>query len=82
MAKNKRRVPGKDITRRTFVGGAAGTVAAGSIVGFPAIVEAADPLRTIGLGVSIIKFKARLRRTLYSPSMARRLATAHFSARA
>ncbi len=54
MAKSKRRVPGKDITRRTFVGGAAGTVAAGSIVGFPAIVEAADPLRTIGLGVSVI----------------------------
>ena len=54
MAKSKRRVPGKDITRRTFVGGAAGAVAAGSIAGFPAIVEAADPLRTIGLGVSII----------------------------
>jgi putative spermidine/putrescine transport system substrate-binding protein len=53
MAKKKNRSLLKDISRRQFVGGA-GAIAAGSIVGFPNIVQAADPIRTIGLGVSII----------------------------
>jgi putative spermidine/putrescine transport system substrate-binding protein len=43
------------VSRRQFVGGATGAVAASSVLGgFPAIVSAADPIRTIGLGVSII----------------------------
>jgi putative spermidine/putrescine transport system substrate-binding protein len=41
------------LTRRQFVGTAAGAVAAGTL-GFPNIVRAADPVRTIGLGVSVI----------------------------
>ncbi|MCG8692740.1 MAG: extracellular solute-binding protein [Minwuiales bacterium] len=36
------------------MGTAAGAAAVGAIGGFPAIVRAADPIRTIGLGVSII----------------------------
>ena len=45
----------KGITRRGFMGATAGAAAAaGAITGFPAIVRAADPVRTIGLGVSII----------------------------
>ncbi len=49
------RGPGKGITRRKFVGTTAGAVAAGTIAGgFPFIVSAAENLRTIGLGVSII----------------------------
>ena len=47
----------KGLTRREFVGtvGTAGAVAAGAAVaGFPAIVQAADPVRSVGLGVSII----------------------------
>ena len=40
------------VSRRTFV---ASSVAAGAAIsGFPAIVRGADPIRTIGLGVSII----------------------------
>ena len=42
------------LTRRQFVGTAAGTAVAGAITGFPSIVHAADPVRTVGLGVSII----------------------------
>jgi putative spermidine/putrescine transport system substrate-binding protein len=41
------------ITRRRFVGTAAAATA-GAITGFPAIVSAAETIRTIGLGVSII----------------------------
>ena len=36
------------------MGTAASVAAAGTITGFPNIVQAADPIRTIGLGVSII----------------------------
>lgn len=43
------------LTRRKFVGAVAGAAAVGTLGGFPAIVRAAAaPLRTIGLGVSII----------------------------
>ncbi len=52
--KKKNTKTGMKVNRREFVGGAAGAVAAGSIIGFPNIVQAADPLRTIGLGVSVI----------------------------
>lgn len=41
------------LTRRRFVGTAAAATA-GAITGFPAIVSAAETIRTIGLGVSII----------------------------
>jgi putative spermidine/putrescine transport system substrate-binding protein len=41
------------MTRRRFMGTTAGAVAAGTI-GLPHIARAADPIRTIGLGVSII----------------------------
>ena len=45
----------KQLTRREFVGTSAKAVAAGTaITAFPAVVRAADPIRTIGLGVSII----------------------------
>ncbi len=45
----------KGMSRRKFVGTTAGAVAAGTIVsGFPNIVSAAETLRTVGLGVSII----------------------------
>ncbi|MEQ9638552.1 MAG: extracellular solute-binding protein [Alphaproteobacteria bacterium] len=44
----------KGISRRRFVGTSAGLAAAGAIGGFPAIVRAADPLRSVGLAVSII----------------------------
>ncbi len=45
----------KGMSRRKFVGTTAGAVAAGTIVsGFPNIVSAAESLRTVGLGVSII----------------------------
>lgn len=54
MAIVKKNLFGKDLSRRKFVGGAAGAVAATSVAGFPAIVEAAGSLRTIGLGVTII----------------------------
>ncbi len=43
------------LSRRTFVGTSAGAVAAGALAGgFPSLAQAADPVRTIGLGVSII----------------------------
>ncbi len=42
------------LSRRKFMGTAATVAAAGTITGFPNIVSAADPIRTIGLGVSII----------------------------
>ncbi len=44
----------RGVSRRTLMGTAAGAAAVGAIGGFPAIVRAADPIRTIGLGVSII----------------------------
>ena len=43
-----------NLSRRKFMGTAASVAAAGTITGFPNIVQAADPIRTIGLGVSII----------------------------
>ncbi|MDH3232419.1 MAG: extracellular solute-binding protein [Alphaproteobacteria bacterium] len=43
----------RGLTRRKFVGTAAAATA-GAITGFPAIVSAAETIRTIGLGVSII----------------------------
>ncbi|WP_299758385.1 twin-arginine translocation signal domain-containing protein, partial [uncultured Boseongicola sp.] len=54
MVKRKSNITGKGVSRRKFVGGAAGAAAASSIIGFPNIVHAADPIRSIGLGVSII----------------------------
>ncbi len=58
MAKNGVKTdPGQNggLTRRKFVGTTAGAVAAGTIAGsFPTIAQAADPVRTIGLGVSVI----------------------------
>ena len=43
------------LSRRKFLGTTAGAaVAAGTITGFPAIVRAADPVRTVGFGVSVI----------------------------
>jgi len=45
----------RGVTRRGFVGGAAaGVAAASTITGFPAILRAAEPVRTVGLGVSVI----------------------------
>jgi len=43
----------RGISRRRFVGTGA-AVAAGAITGFPYIARAADPVRTVGLGVSVI----------------------------
>jgi putative spermidine/putrescine transport system substrate-binding protein len=43
----------KGISRRKIVGGA-GAIAAGSLLGFPNIVQAAESIRTVGLGVSVI----------------------------
>ncbi len=51
MSKNRKN---RGISRRTFVAGSAGLATAGVVTGFPNIVRAADPVRTIGLGVSII----------------------------
>lgn len=47
---------GTGVTRRRFMAGAAGAATVGAIAGFPAIVKAQanSPIRTIGLGVSII----------------------------
>lgn len=43
------------VTRRGFIGTTAKTVSAGAaITAFPAIVRAADPVRSVGLGVSVI----------------------------
>ena len=42
------------VSRRGFMQTSAAVAAGGAIGGFPAIVRAADPTRTIGLGVSII----------------------------
>ena len=42
------------MTRRRFMGTTAGAAAAATIGGLPHIVRAADPIRTIGIGVSII----------------------------
>ena len=42
------------ITRRKFIATTTGTAAAAFTVGFPNIVMAADPIRSVGLGVSII----------------------------
>ncbi len=53
MTTNKKTKAGKGITRRKFVAGA-GAITAGAAVGFPYIVEAADSIRSVGLGVSII----------------------------
>ena len=45
---------GTGLTRRQFVG-TAGAVAAGSVAGgFPSVSLGADPIRTVGLGVSVI----------------------------
>ena len=44
----------KALTRREFVGTASAVAAGAAIGGFPAIVQAADPVRSVGLGVSII----------------------------
>ena len=44
---------GKSISRRKFVAGA-GVVTAGAVIGFPNIVGAAESIRSVGLGVSII----------------------------
>ncbi len=46
--------PKTGISRRKFVATSTGAVAATAITGFPSIVSAAETLRTIGLGVSII----------------------------
>ncbi len=42
------------LSRRNVVKGATALTAVGAIGGFPAIVQAADPIRSVGLGVSII----------------------------
>jgi len=42
------------VSRRAFVAGSATVAAAGVIGGFPNIVQAADPIRSVGLGVSVI----------------------------
>ena len=42
------------ISRRAFVAGTTSLAAAGAVTGFPNIVQAADPVRSVGLGVSII----------------------------
>ena len=53
--KNKSKTtPKTRISRRKFVATSTGAVAATAITGFPSIVSAAETLRTIGLGVSVI----------------------------
>ena len=54
MSKDKIIQPVSGISRRKFVGGAAGVAAASTVLGAPYVARAADPVRTIGLGVSII----------------------------
>ena len=53
MTTHKQKKTHKGISRRKVVGGA-GAIAAGSLLGFPNIIHAAEPIRTVGLGVSII----------------------------
>lgn len=54
MSKTTLITPAKGLSRRTLLKGAAGTAAASSVLAAPFVARAADPLRTIGLGVSII----------------------------
>ncbi len=54
MQRDKNAGRAAKLSRRKFMGTAASVAAAGTITGFPNIVQAADPIRTIGLGVSII----------------------------
>ena len=54
MPNDKLITPRRGVSRRTFVKGAAGATAATSILSSPFVARAADPLRSIGLGVSII----------------------------
>lgn len=56
MAEEQTTPESQGVSRRQFVAGAAGIAATGAITGFPAIVraQANNPIRTIGLGVSII----------------------------
>ena len=54
MQRDKNAGRAVNLSRRKFMGPAASVAAAGTITGFPNIVQAADPIRTIGLGVSII----------------------------
>ena len=54
MQRDKNAGRAENLSRRKFMGTAASVAAAGTITGFPNIVQAADPIRTIGLGVSII----------------------------
>ena len=54
MQRDKKAGRAANLSRRKFMGTAASVAAAGTITGFPNIVQAADPIRTIGLGVSII----------------------------
>ena len=54
MQRDKNAGRAASLSRRKFMGTAASVAAAGTITGFPNIVQAADPIRTIGLGVSII----------------------------
>ena len=72
----------KSISRREFVAGSAGLATASVVTGFPNIVRAADPIRTIGLGVSIInESRARLPKILAWRYVVRRLDTVRCSAR-
>lgn len=49
------RTPNTNFTRRDFLGTTTSAVAAGTVAAsFPYVARAADPLRTIGLGVSVI----------------------------
>ena len=54
MQRDKNAGRAANLSRRKFMGTAASVAVAGTITGFPNIVQAADPIRTIGLGVSII----------------------------
>ena len=73
----------KRLTRREFVGTSAKAAAAGAaITAFPAIVRADDPIRSIGLGVSIInEIQGQASQDLASRSRGRRWATVRCSAR-
>jgi putative spermidine/putrescine transport system substrate-binding protein len=55
MTSGSKKVVSRDVSRRDFLGTTAKTVAAGAFAGsFSGSASAADPVRTIGLGVSII----------------------------